>query len=140
MGHVCVTPNPYFFSSFSRGVESIKAWTIQNKLKLNDAITEVLVVGSCSGTCLIDSPSIEIGANHIPFSACDRDLGVHLDSTLSMHEPINYLCRPSFLALRGIASIRSYLTESTSAQLASSFITTRLDHCNSILLVSQQLK
>ena len=94
MGHVCVTPEPYFFSSFSRGVESIKAWTIQNKLKLNDAKTEVLVVGSRSCACLIDSPSTEIGANHIPFSACDKDLGVHLDNTLSMHEPIQLTMSP----------------------------------------------
>ena len=50
-----------------------------------------------------------------------------------MHENIRFLCRSSFLALRSIASVRSYVTESTSTQLVSSFITSRLDYCNALL-------
>lgn len=51
-----------------------------------------------------------------------------------MHQHIRYICRSVFLALRRIASIRSYLTESTTTRLVISFITSRLDYCNSIFV------
>ena len=73
-----------------------------------------------------------------------------------MHLHISYLCRSSFFIFRRVASVRSYLTESTTARLVSSFIesttarlvssftesttarlvssfiTSKLDYCNSI--------
>jgi hypothetical protein len=120
-------------TNFESCMESIKAWMINNKLKLNDDKTEALVVGSRSYSNLINSQSLEIGGNCNPFKTCVKDLGVYLDNTLSMHHHISHLCRSSFLALRRIGSIRSYLTESTTAQLVSSFITSRLDYCNATL-------
>ena len=84
---------------------------------LTDDKTKASVVGSCSCTSLTDSQSVEVGGNHSPFSTCIKDLCVHLDSTLSVHQHVSYLCCPSFLAVRRIASIWSYLTESTTAQL-----------------------
>ena len=45
-----------------------------------------------------------------------------------------YVYLTSFLALRRIVPVRSYLTESTSTQLVTSFITSRLDYCNALLV------
>lgn len=62
------------------------------------------------------------------FSCLKIDFSRHVHA-LFLFDQKQYI---SFLVLRRIASIRSYLTESTTAQLVSSFITSRLDHCNSI--------
>ena len=51
---------------------------------------------------------------------------------MSMQQYISSVCR-TYLELRRIASIRPYLTQSATAQLVSSAITSRLDYCNSIL-------
>ena len=69
----------------------------------------------------------------IPFRSSVRNLGVHLDQTLSMQQHISSVCHAAYLELRRIASIRPYLTQSATAQLVSSAITSRLDYCNSIL-------
>ena len=89
-----------------------------------------LAVGSRLCSNLINSQSLEIERNCIPFKRRVKTLAVYLDNTLSMHHHISHLCRSLFLALRRIASIRSYLTESNNDQLVFSFITCRLDYCN----------
>ena len=77
--------------------------------------------------------SADIGGNRIPFKSSVRNLGVHLDQTLSMQQHISSVCRAAYLELRRIASIRPYLTQSETAQLVSSAVTSRLDYCSSIL-------
>ena len=77
--------------------------------------------------------SADIGDKHIPFKSSVRNLGVHLDQTLSMQQHISSVCRAAYLELRRIASIQPYFTQSATARLVSSAITSRLDYCNSIL-------
>ena len=104
-----------------------------NKLKLNAEKTEVLPVASTSRLSSVGRDSVDIGGKRIPFRSSVRNLGVHLDQTLSMQQHISSVCRAAYLELRRIASIRPYLTQSATAQLVSSAITSRLDYCNSIL-------
>ena len=104
-------------------IESLVGWMYSNKLKLNAEKTEVLPVASTSRLSLVGRDSVDIGGK----------LGVHLDQTLSMQQHISSVCHAAYLELRRIASIRPYLTQSATAQLVSSAITSRLDYCNSIL-------
>ena len=57
-----------------------------------------------------------------------KDLCVYLDNTLAVHRHICYLCCSLFLAPN---HFNWYLTESTTAQLISSFSTSGLDYGNS---------
>ena len=79
---------------------------LSNKLKRNDDKTEAIKIGSCASLSLTQARSIEVGGHCIPICSRVKDLGVYLDSTLSMHEHISLLCRSSFLALRRIASVK----------------------------------
>ena len=47
-----------------------------------------------------------------------------------MKQHISSLCRTTFLALRRIASIRPFLSNSSIEKLVASMITSRLDYCN----------
>ena len=60
-------------------------------------------------------------------------LSVKIDQTRSIQDQITSVCRASFLELRRLASIRPYLSESTSDRLVAALITSRLDYCNSVL-------
>ena len=104
-----------------------------NKLKVNAEKTGVLPVASTSRLSSVGRDSVDIGGKRIPFRSLVRNLGVHLDQTLSMQQHISSVCHAAYLELRRIASIRPYLTQSATAQLVSSAITSRLDYCNSIL-------
>ena len=104
-----------------------------NKLKPNAEKPEVLPVASTSRLSSVGRDSADIDGKRIPFKSSVRNLGVHLDQTLSMQKHISSVCRAAYLELRRIASIRPYLTQSATAQLVSSAITSRLDYCNSIL-------
>ena len=112
-------------------IDSLVGWMYSNKLKLNAEKTEVLPVASTSRLSSVGRDSADIGGKRIPFRSSVRNLGVHLDQTLSMQRHISSVCRAAYLELRRIASIRPYLTQSATAQLVSSAITSRLDYCNS---------
>ena len=89
----------------------------------------------------INSQSASISNCNVSFKHCVKYLGVKIDQTLSMHDQIGEVCRVSFLFLRRISAIRSYLSVTTTARLVCAFIISRLDYCNSVLsgLSSEQL-
>ena len=109
-------------------IESLIGWMYRNKLKLNAEKTEVLPVASTSRLSSVGRDSVNIGGKRIPFRSSVRNLGVHLDQTLSMQQQFSSVCRAAYLELRRIASIRPYLTQSATAQLVSSAITSRQDY------------
>ena len=74
--------------------------------------------------------SADIDGSCIPFQTTVTYLGVHLDQTLSMKQHISSLCRTTFLALWRIASIRPFLSNSSTEKLVEAVITSRLDYCN----------
>ena len=62
-----------------------------------------------------------------------KNLGVYLDSHLTMEAHVNNLCRCLYFHLRRIRKIRSYLSLDAAKKLAVSFVLSRLDYCNSLL-------
>ena len=62
-----------------------------------------------------------------------RNLGVLLDSDMSLEEHVNSICRTAYYHLHNIGKIRGYLDKVTAEQLIQAFVTTRLDYCNSLL-------
>ena len=63
----------------------------------------------------------------IPFSYKVRNLGVYLDSNLSMDQHVNFLCRSVSLELRRIGHLRRHLAVDATKKLVSSFVLSRLD-------------
>ena len=72
----------------------IQNWMIQNKLQLNEGKTEAFLVQVVAISYSDkDLPaSIQIGSSVVPFVKSFRNLGVILDSRLSMKEHINKVC------------------------------------------------
>ena len=62
-----------------------------------------------------------------------RDLGVLLDSELSLKQHINSVARACSFQLRRLKQIRRLLGPAVTATLVSAFVLSRLDYCNSIL-------
>ena len=112
----------------------VKDWMTDNKLKLNDDKTEVVIISSSRMSTALSIPdSLDIGNASVPFSDTVKNLGVTLDCHLSLKTHVLNLVRTANFKLRRIGSIRSLLTTEATATLVSAFILSRLDYCNSLL-------
>ena len=111
----------------------LDCWMLENKLKLNKRKTELLVISSR----FRNKPSqitVKIGNECIFPSASARNIGVMFQEDLSMSKHINNVCKSSFYHLRRLFKIRKYLDLKTTKILVHAFVTSKLDHCNSLYL------
>ena len=96
--------------------------------------TDVMIVSSPRMSFSIQLPeSITIDNTTVPFSGTVKNLGVTLDSHLTMHAQVLSVIRAVNFELRRIDSICSYLSEQAALTLVSAFILSRLDYCNALL-------
>ena len=110
----------------------VKSWMTANKLQLNDNKTEAMIILSNRMSVHSSLPSvIHIGDADVPFVSSVKNLGVTLDSTLSMPQHISNTCKAAYIQIRNTSSIRHLLT--TQATLVCSLVLSRLDFCNSLL-------
>ena len=123
-------------------VSDIKSWMSKNKLKLNDDKTELLMVSSKNAQSKIQNKDIQIGSSCISASTNVRNLGIYLDSTLSMENHIKKVCQSAYFQIRNLSSIRKLLSKDTAEILMHAFVTSRLDNGNALLngISEQQLK
>ena len=115
-----------------RCLEDIIRWMTANKLKLNTDKTELLILKSK----FRPSPSlpfIKVGDDNIQPTESTRNIGVIFDSTMSMCAHINNVVKVAFYHLRNIAKIRKYIGSDATEILIHSFVTSKLDFCNSLL-------
>ena len=125
---------PDLIDSMRLCIDDIKDWMTDNKLKLNDDKTEVMVIASSRMSTALSIPeSFDIGNASVPFSDTVKNLGVTLDCHLSLKTHVLNVVRTANFELRRISSIRRLLTTEATATLVSAFILSRLDYCNSLL-------
>ena len=106
-----------------------------NKLQMNEDKTDVLLVTAKRVVNLQHLPEfMNIDGTCIKFSPSVRNLGVTLDSTLSLHQRVMNVCRVAYLELRCINSIQNLLSVDAVKTLVCSLVLSRLDYCNSILV------
>jgi hypothetical protein len=130
-------PDDYdqMISTLQTCTADIDTWMSINKLKLNCDKTEAVRFSKQSHLSSDYFPSsLTIGHSTIEFSDTVRDLGVFLDSELSMKHHIMKSCQSAYIELKRIASIRQFLTEEATQILVSSYILSRLDYCNAVLI------
>jgi hypothetical protein len=105
-----------------------------NKLKLNDDKTEAMLVGTRQKLSqLPPSLHLQLDNTSIPISDSAKNLGVILDSSLSMTNFVSDTARACYFHLRRISLIRKYLTTQAVSKLVVSLILSRIDYCNSLL-------
>ena len=101
---------------------------------MTDDKTEIIPVGTKAKLKSVpQTSSLTLSSSTIPFSYKVRNLGVYLDSNLSMHQHVNFLCRSVFLELRRIGHLRLHIAVDATKKPVSSFVLSRLDYCNSLL-------
>ena len=112
-------------------VRDIQAWMCENKLKLNEGKTEVIHFNSKFRS---SEPiqSIVIGTTFVDACESARNLGVILDSSMTMANQLCSLSRSATNSLRYIGRLRKYLDEDSTKKLVNAFVISKLDYCNSL--------
>ena len=105
----------------------------QDKLLMNDAKTELLLIGTRQQLAKNSIDGITVGHSVIVPKSLVRNLGVWLDSNLSMGDHMTKTSSAAFYYLYNIRRIRKYLSKECTTTLIHAFISSRLDYCNSLL-------
>ena len=105
-----------------------------NRQKLKNDKTEALVVGSRRRVSVSQDSHSRVGSHDISFRTHVKSFGVYIDATLSMAKHIDHISRSAYLEIRRISSVRHLLLRKATVQLMCSFVLSRLDYCNSLLI------
>ena len=114
-------------------LDDVASWMSANRLQLNPAKTELLCCSSLRRTVQPPSDRVMISGSDIRPASVVRDLGVWINSGVTMSTHISKVVASCFAILRQLCSIHRSLTRATLTRLVVSLVLTRLDYCNSIL-------
>ena len=87
-------------------INEIAMWMRNNKLRLNKDKTEFLILSNSTNRRRIAVNNLNLDDGVIESSPCVRNLGVHMDSLLSLETHIGYIQRTCYYYLNWIRRIR----------------------------------
>ena len=128
-----VTGHSAAITAIERCIQAIRNWMHENKLLLNEAKTEFLLIGTKQQLAKVNISHVKVGSANIAPHPPVKSLGVWFDSNLSMADHINRTSFAAFYHLYNIRRIRKYLTKECTETLIHAFISSRLDYCSSLL-------
>ena len=96
---------------------------LTNRLKQNGDKTELFVIGTRKQCAKLSNLFITIGNITIKPSEKERNLGVVIDTNLSLKSHVNSLCSSARYYLHDIRLARKYLTQEAAEKAIHSLIT-----------------
>ncbi len=111
----------------------VRRWMLKNMLKVNMSKTEVIILGTWQQRAKLDLEHLHILDSDIAVSEKVKNLGVLLDSDMSMDKQISNVCRSANCHLRSVRAVSKYLPRDALKTAIHSSVTSRLDTANSLL-------
>ena len=112
---------------------SVRKWLLANKLSLNVAKTEYMLIGSHFRLSNLGKPhSIVIGDKKITRVKHTAYLGVHLDESLKWDEHINQLCSKISRAISGLRQARDFVSTDVLKMIYNALIQPHFDYCDAV--------
>jgi hypothetical protein len=120
-------------SRVSDCISDVGRWMRSNRLQLNADKTEVIWCTSPRRQHQIPSVPFTVGTDVVAPVSSVRDLGIYIDSDLSMRTHVSRTVSACFATLRQIRSIRRSVTRPVLQSLVAALTLTRLDYgCSTI--------
>jgi len=116
-------------------IEAIHRWCASRRLQLNPSKTEVIWFGTKANLMKMEHSdiSLHVGNDVIEPVSVVRDLGVLLDSELSLKKHVSKVASVCYFHLRRLKPIRRILGRQITTSLVNTFVLSRLDYCNAVL-------
>jgi len=119
-------------------IQRIGVWMKSNRLKLNADKTQFMWLGTRQQLAKLKVRSLVLDGVNIEISDTAINLGVTLDSELTMQKHAGAVARSCFYQLRQLRSVRRILTRDAALTLVHAFVTSRVDYCNSVFAGSTE--
>ena len=122
-------------------IADVATWMRSNRLQLNTAKTEVIWCASTRCQHQLPTTPLIVGSDAVVPVRSVRDLGIHLDSDLTMRTHIAKTISGCFAVLRQIRSIRRSITRPVLQSLVAALVLSKLDYGCAVLagLPNEQL-
>ena len=104
-----------------------------NRLRLNPSKTELIWLGTSRRLQHCDGFNVTVCGADVRPVECVRDLGVLIDSNMTLSNHVNNVAGICFYQLRQLRIIRRSLTTDAAHSLVRALIHTRVDYCNGLL-------
>ena len=114
-------------------IECVTSWMSSNRLRLNPSKTELIWLGTSRRLQHCDGLNMTVCGADIRPVDCVRDLGVLIDSNMTLSNHVNNVAGICFYQLRQLRIIRRSLTTDAAHSLVRALIHTRIDYCNGLL-------
>src|SRR5688572_1634079 len=114
-------------------IDDVMLWSLSMRLKLNPSKSELIWFDRSTKLLQCTELSLSTSSSLLSPASTVRDLGVILDSALSLKPQIAAISRACLFHLRRIRQLRSTLDSASLKTLINCLILTRLDYCNSVL-------
>ena len=114
-------------------IEHVNAWMSSNRLRLNPSKTELIWLGSSRRLHHCPADKVKISDAEIQPTESVRDLGVLIDSAMTLTTHVNHLVGVCFFHLRQIRIIRRSLSTDAAHSLVRALIHARVDYFNGLL-------
>ena len=120
-------------SAVTACVADVALWMQSNRLQLNTGKTEVIWCSSSRRQHQIPSAPLVVGTDAVEPVRSVRNLGIFIDSDVSMSTHICRTAASCFAVLRQIRSVRRSVNRQTLLSLVVSLVLVRLDYGNATL-------
>ena len=113
-------------------IKCVASWMSSNRLLLNPSKTELIWLGTSHRLLHCEGLSMTVCGADVRLVECVRDLGVLIDSNMTLSNHVNNVAGICFYQLRQLRIIRRSLTTDAAHSLVA-LIHTRVDYCNGLL-------
>jgi len=117
-------------SRISTYIEHVAEWMRKNRLQLNAVKTEILWLVTSRRLHQMPQAPLRVGTDFVTSSAVIRDIGIHLDSDMSMSSHVRKTVSTYFAVLRQLRYIRRSVSRPVVQSLVTSLVLSRLDNGN----------
>lgn len=112
---------------------AIKQWMSRFYLQLNDSKTQIIVFGPPRVLKNITIGGVNLSSgSSIRFISTVRNLGINMDSALSLDSQVVELKKKCFRTIRNIRKIRFLLSKEQLKQIVNALVVSSLDYCNAL--------
>ena len=117
----------------TRCVSDVAKWCASRRLQLNDDPVWICFYFTHLAGLHCIKQSLDVRPSNIQYNSVVRDLGIYLDSELTMKQHIVKTSAACFYHIRRLHQIHRQVGQEVTQQLVMAFITSRIDYCNSLL-------